>query len=76
VVLLREPIRRSEVGQVRSDHLACAHCGGIVADGGCSVCRITREQLDRQRFTVPAPIVGLMVALMTLLIVFAARHAV
>ncbi|HEX4428947.1 MAG TPA: hypothetical protein VHZ96_06745 [Frankiaceae bacterium] len=61
---------------MRSDHLACAHCGGIVADGGCPVCRLTREQLARQRFSIPAPIVGLMVALMTLLIVFAARHAV
>ncbi len=61
---------------MRSDHLACAHCGGIVADGGCAVCRSTREQLARQRFSVPAPLVGLMVALVTLLIVFAARHAV
>ncbi len=61
---------------MRSDHLACAHCGGIVADGGCAVCRITREQLARQRFSVPAPLVGLMVALVTLLIVFAAHHAV
>jgi hypothetical protein len=61
---------------VRSDHLACAHCGGIVADGGCSVCRVTREELDRQRFSVPAPIVALMLALVTLMIVLAARHAV
>jgi hypothetical protein len=60
---------------VRSDHLACAHCGGIVADGGCSVCRLTREQLARQRFSVPAPIFGLLLALLALLIVFAAQHA-
>jgi hypothetical protein len=61
---------------VRSDHLACGNCGGIVADGGCPVCRLTREQLARQRFSVPTPIVALMVALLTLLVVFAARHAV
>ena len=61
---------------MRSDHLACAHCGGIVADGGCPVCRVTREQLARQRFSVPAPMVALMVALVALLIVFAAHHAV
>jgi hypothetical protein len=63
------------VAHVRSDHLACAHCGGIVADGGCSVCRVTREELARQRFSVPTPVVAFMLALLALLIVFAAQHA-
>jgi hypothetical protein len=61
---------------MRSDHLACAHCGGIVADGGCSVCRLTREQLARQRFSLPAPVVALMVALLAVMLAYVARHAV
>jgi hypothetical protein len=61
---------------MRSDHLACAHCGGIVADGGCPVCRMTRAQLARQRFTVPAPVIAILVALLTLMVAYVARHAV
>ncbi len=69
-------VREAYPYDVRSDHLACAHCGGIVADGGCSVCRMTREQLNRQRFSVPAPLVAFMLALVSLFIVLSARHAV
>jgi hypothetical protein len=36
---------------------------------------MTREQLDRQRFSVPAPLVAFMLALFALLIVFVAHHA-
>jgi hypothetical protein len=61
---------------VRSDHLACGYCGGIVADGGCPVCRLTREQMARQRFTLPAPVVALMLALLALMLAYVARHAV
>lgn len=60
---------------MRSDDLACAHCGGIVANGGCPVCRITREQLDRQRFSIPPPLVALIAALLALMLVYVARHA-
>lgn len=66
----------AEVALMRSDHLACAHCGGIVADGGCPVCRQTREELARERFSVPAPLVGLTIALIAFLIVLVAHHAV
>jgi hypothetical protein len=36
---------------------------------------MTRAQLNRQRFSVPAPLVAFMLALLALLIVFAAQHA-
>ena len=60
---------------MRSDDLACANCGGIVADGGCSVCRMTREQLSRDRFTLSGPVLAFLLALLTLALVFVARHA-
>ena len=61
---------------MRSDDLACAHCGGIVANGGCAVCRITREQLDQQRFSVPAPLLAFIAALVAVMLVYVAHHAV
>jgi hypothetical protein len=61
---------------MRSDDLACAHCGGIVANGGCPVCRITRDELNRQRFSVPAPILALIATLVALMLVYVAHHAV
>jgi hypothetical protein len=59
---------------VRSDHLACAHCGGIVSEGNCQVCRVTRAQLDRERFSVPAPIIALVVLLVTLMLAYVAHQ--
>jgi hypothetical protein len=61
---------------MRSDHLACAHCGGIVSEGNCAVCRITRAELARQRFTIPPVLIALVVALLTLMVAYVARHAV
>ena len=61
---------------MRSDHLACAHCGGIVAEGNCAVCRITRAELARQRFTVPPALLALVAVLLTLMLAYVARHAV
>ncbi len=63
---------------MRSDHLACANCGAIVADGACPVCRLTREQLARQRFTfnVPAPLIALLAAMIALMLAYVAHHAV
>jgi hypothetical protein len=61
---------------MRSDHLACAHCGGIVAEGNCQVCRSTRAQLDREeRFSLPAPLIALMLALLALMLVYVAHQA-
>jgi hypothetical protein len=60
---------------MRSDDVACAHCGGIVANGGCPVCRITREELDRQRFAVPAPLIAFLAVLIALMLVVVAHHA-
>lgn len=60
---------------MRSDHLACAHCGGIVAQGNCATCRSTRAQLDsEERFSFPAPLVALMLALVTLMLVYVAHQ--
>ena len=61
---------------MRSDDLACANCGGIVADGGCPVCRLTRKQLSQQqRFSVSAPMLALVLALLALALVFVSQHA-
>ena len=60
---------------MRSDDLACAHCGGIVSQGGCSVCRITRDELNRQRYTVPPALLALIVTLVALMLVYVAHHA-
>jgi hypothetical protein len=60
---------------MRSDDLACANCGGLVADGGCPVCRSTREQLARERFTISAPVLAFVLAVLALALVFVARHA-
>ncbi len=61
---------------MRSDHLVCAHCGGIVAEGSCPVCRITRAELARQRFTVPPALVALVALLLAVMLAYVARHAV
>ncbi len=60
---------------MRSDHLACANCGGIVADGGCPVCRATRDELARQRFTVPTSLLAFLLAAIVLMIAYLAHHA-
>ena len=60
---------------MRSDHLVCANCGGIVADGGCSVCRATREQLSRQRLSVSGPVLAFILALLAVALVYVAHHA-
>ena len=61
--------------RMRSDHLVCASCGGIVAQGNCSTCRFTRAQLDsEERFAFPAPLVALMVALIALMLVYVAHQ--
>jgi hypothetical protein len=60
---------------MRSDDLACANCGGIVADGGCPVCRSTREQLARQRISISGPVLAFMIALLALALAFVAHHA-
>ena len=61
---------------MRSDDLACANCGGIVANGGCPTCRITRDQLDRQGFSIPPALLALIAALVALMLVYVAHHAV
>ncbi len=61
---------------MRSDHLACGHCGGVVAEGNCPVCRITRAQLQRMGFAIPTPVIILIVALLTLMVAYVANHAV
>jgi hypothetical protein len=61
---------------MRSDHLACASCGGIVAEGNCATCRSTRAQLDsEERGTFPAPLIALIVAILALLLLYVAHHA-
>ena len=60
---------------MRSDHLACARCGGIVADGNCSVCRVTRAELARQHFTVPPALIALVAVLLALMLAYVAHHA-
>ncbi len=52
---------------MRSDHLACAYCGGIVAEGNCPACRATREELASHRFAIPAPLIALLLALLALI---------
>jgi hypothetical protein len=60
---------------MRSDDLACANCGGIVADGGCAVCRLTRDQLSRQRFSLSGPVLAFILVLIALALVYVAQHA-
>ncbi|WP_436775436.1 hypothetical protein [Yinghuangia sp. YIM S09857] len=31
------------------EHLVCANCSGPVSEGRCSVCRASRQRLDRER---------------------------
>jgi hypothetical protein len=60
---------------MRSDHLACAHCGGIVAEGNCATCRATRAQLDsEERFSLPAPLIALIVAIVAIMLVYVAHQ--
>ena len=61
---------------MRSDHLACAYCGGIVSEGNCPACRATRAQLAEHRFSVPAPLIVLAILLLTLLFACAAHQAI
>jgi hypothetical protein len=55
-----------------SDGLVCAYCAGLVEHGGCASCRAAREQLQRQRVTLPAgPLLALAAVLTVLLVLFA-----
>jgi hypothetical protein len=60
---------------MRSDDLACANCGGIVADGGCAVCRITRDRLARQRYSISGPVLAFVLALLALALAYVAHLA-
>lgn len=31
------------------EHLVCANCSGPVSEGRCSVCRASRQRLERER---------------------------
>lgn len=59
---------------MRSGHLACAHCGGIVSEGNCQVCRVTRAQLDREGFSVPAPVIAIVALLLVLMLAYVAHQ--
>ena len=61
---------------MRGEDLACANCGGIVADGGCSVCRVTREHLSQEpRFTVSLPTLAFVLVLLALVLAYVAHQA-
>ena len=53
------------------ERLVCAACAGVVADGSCAVCRITRGQLHASGLLgLPGQVVvllGVLLALLTLL---------
>jgi hypothetical protein len=55
------------------EHLICAQCGGPVAEGRCSVCRVTREHAHHTSHGPSLPLVAALV-LVALLLTLAAMH--
>ena len=54
------------------DDLLCAACSGRVVDGGCPICRITRESLPRGP-QLPAQALLALALLLTVLLLLAER---
>ena len=50
--------------------LVCANCSGRVADGGCAVCRLSRQRLVAPQLPAGA-VLALAVAVLLLLLVLA-----
>jgi hypothetical protein len=55
------------------EHLICAQCAGPVAEGRCSVCRVTRDHVHQGGHGLSLPMV-LAAALVLLLLSLAAMH--
>ncbi|MDI2131416.1 hypothetical protein [Yinghuangia seranimata] len=51
------------------EHLVCANCAGPVSEGRCSVCRASRERMNRESGLQLSP--GLLAALAALVVVAA-----
>ncbi len=52
------------------EHLICAQCAGLVAEGRCPVCRAARSQMHHHGPSLSIPvIVALAVALLLILLV-------
>jgi hypothetical protein len=49
------------------EHLICAQCAGLVAEGRCPVCRAARSQMHRHGPSLSIPVV---VALAVMLLLF------
>lgn len=61
------------------DRLVCAHCTGPVDEGRCSVCRASREQLQRGGlfgFDVPQPLALAALVLLLAFFMIIVQHAV